>query len=113
LLSKRLRSTIRSRKIAINNKKMKDAELRKPISMEAYSEVLGSPGLAQGGDHLRRSLWRSWSRGNAGSFSLWDTKEDAEAAGDVLRTRFQETAAAQSLQAPPSLRVMEVDEPTS
>ncbi len=29
------------RKIKIINKKMKDAELRKPISMEAYSETLG------------------------------------------------------------------------
>ncbi|MFQ5971930.1 MAG: antibiotic biosynthesis monooxygenase family protein [Alphaproteobacteria bacterium] len=51
--------------------------------------------------------------GEFGSFSLWETKEDAEAAGDVLRARFQETAAAQSLQAPPSLRVMEVYEPTA
>ena len=29
------------RKIKISNKKMKDAELREPISMEAYPEVLG------------------------------------------------------------------------
>ncbi|MFQ5693050.1 MAG: antibiotic biosynthesis monooxygenase family protein [Nitrospinota bacterium] len=48
--------------------------------------------------------------GGYGSFSVWESKEDAEAAGEALRPFLQEEVS-DIIQGPPSVRVFEVYEP--
>lgn len=48
--------------------------------------------------------------GEYGVLSLWETKEDAESAGEAMRPGFQQ-ALEGKVQGPPSMRVLEVFEP--
>ncbi len=48
--------------------------------------------------------------GEVGTLSVWETKEDAEAAGEALMPKLQE-AVGDRLKGPPSVKVLEVYEP--
>lgn len=48
--------------------------------------------------------------GEYGVLSLWETKDDAEAAGEAMRPGFQQ-ALEGKVQGPPSIRVLEVFQP--
>ena len=48
--------------------------------------------------------------GEYGALSVWETKEDADAAGEVLAPRLKE-AVGDRLKGPPTIKVMEVYEP--
>ena len=46
-----------------------------------------------------------------GTFSRWDAREDAEAAGAALRAELQRALADVDLQGPPQIRTVEIYEP--
>jgi heme-degrading monooxygenase HmoA len=46
-----------------------------------------------------------------GSFSIWDSKEDADAAASTLAPELQKAVANVALKAPPQVRTLEIYEP--
>ncbi len=48
--------------------------------------------------------------GEIGGLSVWETKEDADAAGETMASMFQE-AVGDKLKGPPDIKVLEVYEP--
>ncbi len=46
-----------------------------------------------------------------GTFSRWDSREDAEAAGEALRAELQQALADVELQGPPQIHTVEIYEP--
>jgi heme-degrading monooxygenase HmoA len=49
--------------------------------------------------------------GTYGALSLWDSKEDAEAAAETTRPRFEQAMAEIGLREPPQLMTVEIYEP--